>query len=74
MSVGTWTRFSAVPVRSLYRRPQSRQQKRRKPWTLPLAGRRRVAMRAVHDGSLDLSKMGSGTYPLVTLSASCPES
>ena len=34
MSVGTWTRFSAVPVRSLYRRPQSRQQKRRKPWTV----------------------------------------
>src|SRR4051794_16467384 len=34
MSVGTWTRFSAVPVRSLNRRPQSRQQKRRKPWTV----------------------------------------
>jgi electron transfer flavoprotein beta subunit len=31
MSVGTWTRFSAVPVRSLYRRPQSRQPYRRKP-------------------------------------------
>ncbi len=34
MSVGTWTRFSAVPVRSLYRRPHSRQRKRRKPWTV----------------------------------------
>src|SRR3954471_17907140 len=34
MSVGTWTRLSTVPVRSLYRRPQSRQQKRRKPWTV----------------------------------------
>src|SRR3954453_22618810 len=34
MSVGTWTRLSAVPVRSLNRRPQSRQQKRRKPWTV----------------------------------------
>ena len=32
MSVGT--RFSAVPVRSLNRRPQSRQRKRRKPCTV----------------------------------------
>src|SRR4051794_39720047 len=34
MSVGTWTRFSAVPVRSLNRRPQSWHWKRRKPWTV----------------------------------------
>src|SRR5690349_785644 len=34
MSVGTWTRFSAVPVRSLNRRPQSPHRKRRKPWTV----------------------------------------
>ena len=34
MSVGTWTRLSAVPVRSLNRRPQSRQRKRRKPCTV----------------------------------------
>jgi hypothetical protein len=34
MSVGTWTRFSTVPVRSLYRRPQSRHRKRRKPCTV----------------------------------------
>jgi hypothetical protein len=34
MSVGTWTRLSAVPVRSLYRRPQSRHRKRRKPCTV----------------------------------------
>src|SRR3954453_21896822 len=34
MSVGTWTRLSAVPVRSLNRRPQPRHRKRRKPWTV----------------------------------------
>src|SRR3954469_8529653 len=34
MLVGTWTRLSAVPVRSLYRRPQSRHRKRRKPCTV----------------------------------------
>jgi hypothetical protein len=34
MSVGTWTRLSTVPVRSLYRRPQSRYRKRRKPCTV----------------------------------------
>src|SRR4051794_2816565 len=34
MSVGTWTRFSTVPVRSLNRRPQSRHWKRRKPCTV----------------------------------------
>ncbi len=40
---------------------------------LPLGGRRRVAMRAVHGDTLDLSKRSPGTYPLVALSASCPE-
>jgi hypothetical protein len=34
MSVGTWIRFSAVLVRSLYRRPHSRHRKRRKPCTV----------------------------------------
>jgi hypothetical protein len=34
MSVGTWTRLSAVPVRSLNRRPHSLQRKRRKPCTV----------------------------------------
>jgi hypothetical protein len=34
MSVGTWTRLSAVLVRSLNRRPQSRHRKRRKPCTV----------------------------------------
>src|SRR3954452_16568445 len=34
MSVGIWTRFSTVPVRSLNRRPQSRHRKRRKPCTV----------------------------------------
>jgi hypothetical protein len=32
-----------------------------------------VAMRAVHGGSLDLSKRAPRTYPLGALSASCPE-
>src|SRR3954464_4761588 len=41
---------------------------------LPLDGRRRVAVRAVHGGFLDLSKRDLGTYPSTPLPASCPES
>ena len=63
MSVGTWTRFSTVPVRSLNRRPQPQQVGNAGSLpnrsALPLIRRRRVAMRAVHRGSLDLSKTGA---------------
>jgi hypothetical protein len=76
MSVGIWTRFSTVPVRSLYRRPQSRQRKRRKPCTVRPSrsvvddewqcGQSIVTLLIAQNG-------GPGTYPLGVLSASCPE-
>ena len=60
MSVGTWTRLSAVPVRSLYRRrtPGSGSAEAMDRSLFLLGGRRRVAVRAVHGGSLDRSKWG----------------
>src|SRR3954451_3946924 len=51
--------------------PETPEAMNRSPF--PLGGRRRVAMRAVHSGSLDRSKQGPRTYPLGALSASCPE-
>jgi hypothetical protein len=76
MSVGTWTRFSAVPVRSVYRRPQSRHRKRRKPCTVRPSrsrvddewqcGQFMVTLLIAQNGGLR-------TYPLGALSASCPE-
>jgi hypothetical protein len=65
-----------VPVRSLYRRPHSRQRKRRKPWTVRSSrsvvddewqcGQFMAALLIAQNG-------GPRTYPLVALSASCPE-